>query len=122
MALLVVLLGVLIAAFGLAGLAAPERTIGGMLRWQPRSRYYFAVAFRLVFGAILLSASSSCRFPTVIVALGAIAMIAALILAPLGSGRVDSMFQWWLRRPILALRAWFTAAISFGVFLIYAGI
>jgi threonine/homoserine efflux transporter RhtA len=49
-------------------------------------------------------------------------VVAALILAPLGSSRVDSMFQWWLQRPMAVLRAWFAAAIPFGLFLAYVGI
>jgi hypothetical protein len=119
MASLVVLLGVLIAAFGLAGLTAPQRVVGGILSWQPRSRFYFAVGSRLAFGVVLLMAASACRFSTVISALG---VVAALILAPLGSSRVDSMFQWWLQRPMAVLRAWFAAAIPFGLFLAYVGI
>ncbi len=122
MAPLVVLLGVLIAAFGLAGLTAPQRVVAGILSWQPRSRFYFAVGSRLAFGVVLLLAASACRFSTVISALGVIGVVAALILAPLGSSRVDSMFQWWLQLPTAVLRAWFAAAIPFGLFLASVGI
>jgi len=122
MALLVVLIGVAIALFGLAGVAAPQRIVDAMLSWQPRSRYYFAVGVRLAFGAAFLTAASGCRFSTVIFALGAIAVVVGVVLAPLGANRVDSMFQWWLHRPMAVLQAWFVAAIPFGAFVVYAGI
>jgi hypothetical protein len=121
-AVLVVLLGLAIVCFGLAGLSAPQRIIDGMLNWQPVSRFYFAVGSRLVFGTVLLLAASDCRFSTVILALGVVGLVAALVLAPLGPRRVDSMLQWWLERPPVVLRAWFAAAIPFGAFLAYAGI
>lgn len=122
MALLVALIGVAIFLFGLAGVCAPQRVVGGMLQWQPRSRYYFAVGVRLAFGVVLLVGGSDCRFATVILVLGTIAIVTALVLAPLGPARVDSMFQWWLHRPMLLLRAWLAAGVPFGAFLAYAGI
>jgi hypothetical protein len=39
MAPLVVLFGVLIAAMGVAGLAAPQWLVGGILNWQSRTRF-----------------------------------------------------------------------------------
>ena len=122
MALLVVLIGVLITAMGFVGLAAPRWVVGGILSWQPRTRFYFAVGVRFAFGAALLLQASTCRFPGVIFALGAIALVAAVVLAFLGQRRVDSMFQWWLRRPMTVLRAWLAAAVPFGGFLVYAGL
>ncbi len=76
---------------------------------------------RLVFGATLLATASSSRFPTALCVLGAVALAVALILAPLGPSRVDSMFRGWLGRPTGVLRAWFAAGIPFGAFLVYAG-
>ncbi len=122
MAVLVVLLGVAIVCFGLAGFSAPQRIVDGMLNWQPLSRFYFAVGSRLSFGTVLLMAASDCRFSTAILVLGVVALVAALVLAPLGPRRVDSMFKWWLDRPVVVLRVWFVAAIPFGGFLVYAGI
>ena len=122
MALLVVLFGVLITAMGGVGLAAPRWVVGGILSWKPRTRFYFAVGVRFAFGAALLLEASTCRFSAVIFALGAIALVAALVLALLGQRRVDSMFQWWLQRPMAVLRAWLAAAVLFGGFLVYAGL
>jgi hypothetical protein len=121
MAPLVILFGVLITAMGVAGLAAPQWIVGGILSWQPRTRFYLAVGIRFGFGGALVLAASTCRFSTVIFALGAIALVAALALALLGERRVDSMLQWWLQRPMFVLRAWFAAAVLFGGFLVYAG-
>jgi hypothetical protein len=122
MSLLVVLFGVLLGVVGVAGLAAAPRVVGGFLRWAPRTRFYVAVGVRLIFGAVLLLGASDCRFPTVLLVLGAIALVAALVLAVLGQSRIDAMFQWWLQRPMPILRAWFAAALLFGGFLVYAGL
>ena len=122
MAVLVVFLGVAIVCFGVAGLGAPRRIVDGMLHWQPRSRFYFAVGSRLAFGSLLLMAASDCRFSPLILLLGVVGLVTALVLAPLGPGRVDSMFRWWLERPLVVLRGWFAAAIPFGAFLVYAGL
>lgn len=120
MALLVALLGISISLFGLAGLCAPQRVVDGMLGWKPRTRYRFAVGIRLAFGIVLLVGASSCRFATVVFALGALATVTALVLACGGPARVDSMFRWWLHRPGSLLRTWFAAAVPFGAFLAYA--
>ena len=76
MTVLVVLLGVAIVCFGLAGLSAPQRIVDGMLNWQPLSRFYFAVGSRLSFGTVLLMAASDCRFSTAILVLGVVALVA----------------------------------------------
>ena len=122
MAPLVILFGALITAMGVAGLAAPQWIVGGILSWQPRTRFYLAVGIRFGFGGALVLAASTCRFSTVIFALGAVVLVAAVALTLFGERRFASMFQWWLIRPIAAIRAWFAAAAVFGGFLVYAGL
>jgi len=120
MALLVVLLGSIIVAVGIVGMARPAQLLAGMLNWPAEVLVSVAVAVRLVLGIVFILAAPSCRFPRAMYALGIVALLAALVVLLLGADRVRSIVQWWFRQPLLVVRAMYVVTVLFGAFLVYS--
>ena len=70
MAIIVTVLGVVIALIGVIGLARPRSLITLVQHWQSPARFWFAVVIRLVLGAVLLAVAPDCRAPLVIRVVG----------------------------------------------------
>ena len=122
MAIVVTVLGVLIAAIGLMGVLTPRSLIALVQRyWPGPGRFWFAVSIRLVLGVVFLAVASDCRAPIVIRVIGVISVAAALGMIVLGTARLDRLIEWWLGRPLPYVRLWASGAIAFGALLIYAG-
>ncbi len=119
MSSIVLLIGLVIAAIGLAGVASPNSAIRKIQSWSRGSRFAYAVGIRLLLGVVLIVAAPSTRFPKVVLALGIIAVGAALALLLVGKDRLDSLMQWWFNRSHVTQRLSFFVAGVFGVFLIY---
>ena len=120
MALVVTVLGAVIALIGVIGIAHPRSLITLVERWQSPAQFLFAVIIRLVLGAVFLAVAPDCRAPLVIRIVGVISIVAAVALVIFGRIRLDALIKWWLGRPAL-LRVSATGAIAFGVLLVYAG-
>ena len=76
---------------------------------------------RGVFGAVFLAVAPDCRHPLVVQVVGVVSLVAALGLLAMGRERLDAFIGWWLSRPPALFRFSATAAIAFGVLLVYAG-
>jgi len=111
--------GVLVVVLGLIGVAWPRHLIGVIVGLPPRVRLYVAVSVRLVLGGVFILAAPDCRFPTAILVIGIIAIVAAVTLALLGADRLESMVRWWAQRSGDVTRWWCVAAVLFGGFLVY---
>ena len=120
MAIVVSILGALIALIGVVGITQPQRLISLVEHWNGPSQFTFAVVIRVVLGVVLLVAAPECRLPTVVRVIGWITIVAALSILIIGRARLDSFIAWWLGRPGL-LRLSAILSIAFGVLLIYAG-
>ncbi len=120
MAIIVTVLGVVIALIGVIGLAHPPSLITLVQRWQSPARFWFAVVIRVVLGAVLIAVAPDCRAPLVIRVVGVISIVAAVALVIVGRVRLDAFIEWWLGRPAL-LSVSATGAIAFGALLVYAG-
>jgi len=72
--------GILFVLIGLTLLLAPERLLGNIDFWQTRNGQYSAAASRAFIGSVLLLAASKSRFPTGYRILGALGLIAAVII------------------------------------------
>ena len=121
MAVIVTVLGVLIAAIGLMGVMIPRILIALVQHWRGPVRFWFAVSIRLVLGVVFLAVAPDCRAPIVIRAIGVVSVAAALGMIVLGTARLDRFIEWWLGRPLPYVRLWASGAIAFGALLIYAG-
>lgn len=121
MAIGVTVLGVLIAAIGVVGVVSPCHLTTWISALPPRIRFQTAITVRLVTGVFFLLAAPSCRVPAIVLAVGVLALVAALALGVLGQRRLDAFVSWWLTQPPLVIRVWSLVAVVFGGLLGYAG-
>ncbi len=119
----VILFGVAITSLGVLGSVHPMKLIGLVSGpWQSRAGIYLAVGLRLVFGLVLIGASSESRFPAAFQILGAVSLAAAAAIPVLGRRRLPRFVDWWTARPMGFIRAWGLGAAGFGAFLIYGAL
>ncbi len=118
--ILIALFGVLICLAGLTILILPEKFKNIMNRWTGQPRFLFAVIIRVVLGAILLSEAANLRFPLAMKIIGAISILAAVVLLLIGEERMDRFIGWWMKQSDNLLRVSSILAIAFGAFFIYA--
>jgi len=118
--LLITLFGVLICLAGVAILIFPDQFRNAMNKWTGQPRFLFAVIIRVVLGAILLSEAANLKFPLAMKIIGAISILAAVILLLVGQERMDRFIDWWLKQSDKLLRVSSVLAIAFGAFFIYA--
>ena len=118
--ILIALFGVLICLGGLTILILPEKFKNIMNRWTGQPRFLFAVIIRVVLGAILLSEAANLKFPLAMKIIGAISILAAVILLLVGQERMGRFIDWWLKQSDKLLRVSSVLAIAFGAFFIYA--
>jgi amino acid permease len=118
--LLIILFGVLICLAGLTILILPEKFKNIMNRWTGQPRFLFAVIIRVLFGALLLSEAANLKFPLAMKVIGAISILAAVVLLLIGQERMDRFIDWWMKQSDNLLRVSSVLAIAFGAFFIYA--
>ncbi len=118
--MLIVLFGVLICLGGLTILILPEKFKNIMNRWTGQPRFLFAVIIRVLFGALLLSEAANLKFPLAMKIIGAISILAAVVLLLIGQERMDRFIDWWMKQSDNLLRVSSILAIAFGAFFIYA--
>ena len=122
MKILITLFGVLICLTGLAILIFPVQFRNAMNKWTGQSRFLFAVIIRVLFGALLLSEAANLKFPLAMKIIGAISILAAVVLLLIGQERMDRFIDWWMRMSDNLLRFWSIFAFAFGAFLIYVAL
>ena len=118
--ILIALFGVLICLGGLTILILPEKFKNFMNRWTGQPRFLFAVIIRVVLGAILLSEAANLKFPLAMKIIGAISIVAAVVLLLVGQERMDRFIDWWMKQSENVFRVASVLAIAFGAFFIYA--
>ncbi len=111
--------GVLICLGGLTILILPEKFKNIMNRWTGQPRFLFAVIIRIVLGAILLSEAPNLKFPFAMKIIGAISILAAVVLLLVGQERMDRFIDWWMKQSENVFRLASVFAFALGAFLIY---
>ncbi len=119
MKILIALFGVLICLAGLTILILPEKFKNIMNRWTGQPRFLFAVIIRVLFGALLLSEAANLKFPFAIKIIGAISILAAVVLLLVGQERMDRFIDWWMKQSEIVFRVASVLAFALGAFLIY---
>ncbi len=122
MKILIALFGVLICLGGLTILILPEKFKNIMNRWTGQPRFLFAVIIRVVLGAILLSEAANLKFPVAVKIIGAISILAAVVLLLVGQERMDRFIDWWMKRSENLFRVASVLAFALGAFLIYVAV
>jgi hypothetical protein len=118
--LVVVILGLFMAALGLLGVVAPPRLIGFVRSWQTPTGLYAAAALRLVLGVALFLAAPTSRAPDVLQPLGVFVFAAGVATPFFGLERFRKLLDWWSARGSGFLRTWACFALGFGLLLVYA--
>jgi hypothetical protein len=117
--LLVVVLGVIIAAIGLLGVTAPSVLLEFGRSLQTPSALYVIAAVRVTFGALLLWVASASRMPRTLRVIGSVIIIAGLLTPFIGIERAQAILDWWVGQGLAFTRAWAGLAVFFGFFIVY---
>jgi len=119
--IVVLVLGISMCMFAAWGIYAPQKLLQFVKRMMDEDwGIYFAVIVRLLLGVALIISAPDSRFPLTFLILGWIAIVAAVVAAFMGRGRLRSFINWWIERFSPAgVRVWVLLAMAFGGFLIY---
>ena len=114
------LIGLLIAAFGIAGMVAPSLLIevGRMMSVEPA--IYVVALVRIVVGAALFLAAPSSRAPIVIRILGGIIVAAGIATPFFGVERSLHVVDWLSRQGADFVRLVLILPVALGLFIAYA--
>jgi hypothetical protein len=119
MTLAATLIGVVIILQGLVGLIAPEsftQLIGAI---QVPPVIYAAALVRAVFGVVLLRVAPRSRAPLLLRALGLLILVGGL-LTPFVGVQIGQVILGWWSESKLVVRAFATAALVIGSFIVFA--
>ena len=119
MAVLVSLVGVLIATIGVVGLASPHSLIRLVEGWRSPARFWFSVVTRALIGAVFLAVAPDCRVPGVVQVVGWLSMLGAVLLLMIGRTGLDAFIESWLGPTLIRVAA--PMAVAVGALLVYAG-
>jgi hypothetical protein len=121
MNIIVAVIGWIIIAEGLLGIARPHLMLTAVLNWSPDLLLYVTVGSRIIIGLLLFFAASHCRLPRTTRVIGGITFVAGIVYAFLGSSRIGSMVQWVSAQPNGIIQLLYALAILLGAFLVYSG-
>ena len=122
MSIIVLVVGALIVAMGMAALVAPS-TLKRLLHHLTKAdRFYVVAVLRFAIGAIFLLAARSTRLPIFVTVVGAVSIAAGVLIPILGAARLKAIVDWWLARGDIVLRLWGLVACAFGLLLVWAGV
>jgi hypothetical protein len=116
------LIGVLVMAQGLLGLASPIMLAAVVDTIQLPPVIYMAAAVRVLFGIALVLAASRSRAPKMLRCLGALIFIAGLLTPFFGLQFAQLVLAAWSEGGPSLVRAWASAVLLLGAFVVYANI
>ena len=113
-------LGVLIAGFGLTGIADPSVLLKVGRSLQSSGALYWIAAIRIAIGALLVWAAPASRAPRLLRVVGVIVVVVGLITPLFGVERVQAVLTWWEDQGQLFMRVTPGVAVVVGGLLVYA--
>jgi len=117
---LVAIVGWMIVAIGLLGIAQPHLMLSWVLGWPADVRFYVTIGTRVLLGLLFILAAPKCRLPRFIRTIGIIALIAGAVYFFLGRGRLELLIQWMFGQPSVFIQLLYAAAVLFGGVLVYS--
>ncbi|HAF16520.1 MAG TPA: hypothetical protein DCK99_23035, partial [Blastocatellia bacterium] len=111
---LVAIVGWMIVAIGLLGIAQPHLMLSWVLGWPADVRFYVTIGTRVLLGLLFILAAPKCRLPRFIRTIGIIALIAGAVYFFLGRGRLELLIQWMFGQPSVFIQLLYAAAVLFG--------
>ena len=120
MATAVLVVGALVLAVALAGLARPGRVVARAVEWQGPGLVAFGAGVRIGVAVLLWLAADASRHPTALRVLAGVSAVAALAVLAMGPRGLARLVGWWAAQPASLQRVGFGLAAAFGAFLVYA--
>jgi uncharacterized membrane protein len=114
------LIGILIIAQGLLGLAMPNLFVGLVRAFQETPIIYAAALIRFIFGTVLFFAAPASRAPVALRGLGALIALGGLLTPLIGVPFARVVLGWWSEGGATVVRMWAAAALGLGAFVLYA--
>ena len=120
MKLLVMIIGLLIAAMGILGIVAPSVPLQFARSLLTPSALYIVAAVRVCFGLLLVWVAHGSRAPIALRVLGVLIVIAGAITPFFGVERARAILDWWSSQGAAFMRVGMGFAVVFGLFVVYA--
>ena len=120
MKLLVLIIGLLIAAMGILGIAAPSVWLQVARSLLTPSALYIVAAVRICLGLLLVWVAPGSRAPIGLRVLGVLIVIAGVITAFLGVERWRAVLDWWSSQGAAFVRVGMGVAVVLGLIIVYA--
>ena len=117
--LLATVMGALIAAIGVVGIAVPSILLEFGRSLQTPSALYVVAAIRVIFGAALVWVAAASRMPRTLRVIGGVVIAAGLLVPWFGVERTQAMLGWVSSQGSWFMRAWASTAVIFGLFILY---
>lgn len=114
------MIGIYIAITGAVFLIKPKSLRGYVGFWKKSMRLYFIGGSRIVMGYILLWAHPLCRMQAVVLALGALLIIAGVPYFALRPEKLKIMFSRWQNRSTASARILGLCILAAGVLLFFS--
>ncbi len=114
------LVGALIAAAGLAGVADPSVPLAFARQLQSTGDLYMVAAIRVLMGAALVWAAPGSRMPRTLRVIGVLMIIGGLVSPFFGVARVQELLSWFSSLGPLLMRAGAGIAAALGIFIAYS--
>jgi hypothetical protein len=113
-------IGCLITAQGLLGLAAPDSFLVLIREIQTPPIIYAAAAVRVLIGLILVRAARESRAPQFLLAFGCVVTAGGLLTPFFGVPFAKVILGWWSQGGEPVIRTWAAAALVLGVLVLSA--
>ena len=121
MNIIVAVIGWIIVAEGVLGIARPHLLLDAFHGWPANTQLYVAVGARIIIGLVLFFAAPSCRLPRFTRVLGVIVFLAGIVFAFIGASRLQSMVEWVSAQPNWIIQLLYVLATVLGALLVYSG-
>ena len=120
MAIAALVIGLLIAALGALGIAAPETFVRVVGVFQSPPAVYVAAAIRVGVGIVLIRAARASRAQGVFRVLGVLIVVGGLLTPFVGVAGARLILGWWSAHGPALIRVWGFVAAAIGGFIAYA--
>lgn len=114
------LIGVVICALGLSGLAAPELFVRTLRIVQTPPLLLLAALVRVVFGVVLFRAARYSRVPVFLRVLGVAIVIGGLLTPFVGERMGHAILDWWSAHGPALIRGFSAFALALGAFIVWS--
>ena len=116
---IVMLFGAVIGLLCIYGLILPKQLVGFVSEfWKNKASFIVAILIRLIFGGLLIVASSATKYATIFTVLGYLMILAAILIAVMGKTKISLMIAWVKTWPLLWVRAWLLFGLIFSALLV----